>query len=104
MTQIKLLFAMAILVALTVLTVYAPKDISNVPPMVVVVSSLFIGAAFSAVLGIAENLKLRGNIKKIKKEADESADKINKLQLKIRELEEETEDGISNNSGTEQES
>jgi len=104
MTQIKLLFAMAILVALTVFTVYAPKDISNVPPMVVVVSSLFIGAAFSAVLGIAENLRLRREMKKLKKGSDESSQKIKTLQLKIRELEEETEDGAPENPETEQES
>ena len=92
MTQIKLLFAMAILVALTIFTVYVPKDISSVPPMVILVSSLFIGAVLSAVLGITENLRLRGEIKKIKKESDESSEKIKKLQLKIRELEEKTED------------
>ncbi|PIX15427.1 MAG: hypothetical protein COZ15_03760 [Elusimicrobia bacterium CG_4_10_14_3_um_filter_49_12_50_7] len=91
MTQIKLLFAMAVLVALTVITVYVPKDLATVPPMVVLVSSLFIGAAFSAVLGIAENLRLGGEIKKLKKEAEKSSEKIKNLQLKIRELEEETE-------------
>ncbi|MBA3065458.1 DUF1049 domain-containing protein [bacterium] len=102
MTQIKLLFAMAILVALTILTVYVPKDFSSVPPMVILVSSLFIGAAFSAVLGIAENLKLGGEIKKKKKEVEESSEKIKSLQLKIRELEEKTEEGQSDKSEREQ--
>jgi predicted ATP-grasp superfamily ATP-dependent carboligase len=91
MTQIKLLFAMAILVGLTVITVYVPPNLASVSPMVILVSALFIGAAFSAVLGIAENLKLSGEIKKLKKEAEKSSEKIQNLQLKIRELEELTE-------------
>lgn len=91
MTQIKLLFAMAVLVALTIITVYVPKDLATLPPMVILVFALFIGAAFSAVLGIAENLRLSGEIKKLKKEANKSSEKIKDLQLKIRALEEETE-------------
>ena len=91
MSQIKLLLAMALLVAITVLTVFAPADLSKIPPMMVLVVSLFIGAALSAVIGVAENMKLSGQIKKQKKEIKELNEKIQKLQLKIRELEEKTE-------------
>jgi len=82
---------MALLVALIALTVYVPADLSKIPPMMILVVSLFIGAAVSAVLGIAENVKLGGEIKKLKKELKESEAKIQKLQLDIRGFEEKEE-------------
>ncbi|MEA2081459.1 MAG: LapA family protein [Elusimicrobiota bacterium] len=103
MSQIKMIVAMAVLVALTVFTVYLPKDLSSVSPMVILVSALFIGAVVSAVPGIAENLKLRSEIKKKNKETADLSEKITNLQLKIRELEEKTEEEPSDKSEDEQE-
>ncbi len=98
-----MIIAMAVLVGLTMFTVYVPKDLSNVSPMLILVSALFIGAVVSAVPGIAENLKLRGEIKKKNKETTELSEKIKKLQLKIRELEEETEEDAPDKPEREQE-
>ncbi|MFH1352101.1 MAG: hypothetical protein ABIH68_00840 [bacterium] len=92
MSQIKLLFALALLVGITLLTVFAPPNISELPPMMLVVVSLFLGAAVSAVVGIAENVGLRKNIKKQKKETELLQEKIQKLQLQIREFEEQKEE------------
>jgi len=92
MSQVKLLIALALLVGITLLTVFAPPDLAEMPPMMLVVVSLFIGAAVSAVVGIAENLTLRKEIKKQKKDVEESKEKIQKLQLQIREFEEQSEE------------
>ncbi|MCD6423525.1 MAG: LapA family protein [Elusimicrobia bacterium] len=91
MSQIKLLIALAILVLVAVFSVFAPPNLSNVPPTLILVVSLFIGAAFSAVLGIADNLKLSKKLKEAKKENSELSEKIKELQLKIREYEEKEE-------------
>ncbi|MCD6413393.1 MAG: DUF1049 domain-containing protein [Elusimicrobia bacterium] len=98
MSQIKLLLALALLVVVAIFTVVAPPNLSNIPPMIVLVVSLFIGAVFSAVLGIAENLKLTKEIKKQKKEIGGLNEKIEKLQLKIREFEEKEEEAKEVNS------
>ena len=92
MSQIKLLFALALLVGIILLTVFVSPNLSELPPMMLIAVSLFMGAAVSAVVGIAENVGLRKNIKNQKKEIGQSQEKIRKLQLQIREFEEQKEE------------
>ncbi len=96
MSQIKLLVALALLIILTILIMGGQVPVHflgyNVPLILIVISSLFVGALLSALLAISEAVGLKKTIKKQKKEIGELNEKVEKLQLRIREFEEKEED------------
>ena len=99
MSQIKLLIGLALLAGMTVLVMFGAQTSvifigMEIPLVMIVVGSLFIGALMAAVLGIAENLKLKKEARGRKKETKALEEKIKELQLKIREIEDKAEQEV----------
>ena len=105
MTQLKLLVVIIFAFIVAVFAVSNPQTvgirffgaeiISEAPLVIVVLGSVLAGVLITAVLGFLYQTKLKAEISSVKKENLRHRDKEEKLQLKIRELEERIEDSAS---------
>ncbi len=102
MTQLKLLVVIIFAFVVAVFAVSNPQTvgirffgteiISEAPLVIVVLGSVLAGVFFTAVLGFLYQNKLKSRISALNKENSRNRDKEEKLQLKIRELEERIEE------------
>ncbi|RLD18534.1 MAG: hypothetical protein DRI36_01150 [Caldiserica bacterium] len=93
MTQLKFIVAFFLIVVLVFLGVMSQPRVEflgfkDIPLVVIVLFSAFVGSIISFIIGFPENLSLKKKISKLEKEIKEKETKITKLELEIRELEE----------------
>ncbi|MDA3792615.1 MAG: lipopolysaccharide assembly protein LapA domain-containing protein [Elusimicrobia bacterium] len=103
MKQSKLLIVSLFAFIVAVLAVYNqdPVNISffgkniltDTPMIVVIIGSVLFGVLITAILGFMAQSKLKKSIKKLEAELKKKKEKIDSLQLKIREFEEKEEGG-----------
>lgn len=101
MKQSKLLIVSLFAFVVAVLAVYNQEPVSlsffgkqiltDTPMIVVIIGSVLFGVLITAILGFMAQSKLKKKIKDLEKDNREKKEKVDKLQLKIREFEEKEE-------------
>ncbi len=102
MKQSKLLIVSLFAFIVAVLAVYNQEPVSinffgkevltDIPMIVVIIGSVLFGVLITAILGFMAQSKLKKKIKTLETDTKKKQEKIDKLQLKIREFAEKEED------------